>query len=197
MNAASIYTVSVRARSKVFTVLLRGSFHSFGSGSVMVPPARLDGTEWVSVGRGVFIGQGCWLRADPECGEAREGAALVIGDGVSLAGNVVLSAVSSLVIEPEVLMARGVYVADHGHAFDRAGVPVQHQGTTNVRPVRIERGAWLAQNVVVMPGVTIGAGAVIGANSVVNRDVPPRTVAVGAPARVIRSIDEGGHDGQG
>lgn len=145
----------------------------------------------------MFIGQGCWLRAGDEAGQTPEGAALVIGDGVSLAGNVVLSAVSSLVVEPDVLMARGVYVADHGHAFDRAGVPVQHQGTTDARPVRIERGAWLAQNVVVMPGVIIGAGAVVGANSVVTRDVPPRTVAVGAPARVIRSIDEGGPDGQG
>jgi len=60
-----------------------------------------------------------------------------------------------------------------------------------VAPVRIGRGAWLGQNVVVMPGVTIGELAVVGANSVVTRDVPPRTIAVGVPARPVKVWDDG------
>jgi acetyltransferase-like isoleucine patch superfamily enzyme len=60
-----------------------------------------------------------------------------------------------------------------------------------VMPVLIRQGAWLGQNVVVCPGVTIGRGAVIGANSVVNRDIPDFCVAAGAPARVLKSIESG------
>jgi acetyltransferase-like isoleucine patch superfamily enzyme len=55
--------------------------------------------------------------------------------------------------------------------------------------VNIEDGSWLGQNVVVLPGVTIGAGAVVAANSVVREDVPPGSVAAGAPARVVRMLD--------
>ena len=57
-------------------------------------------------------------------------------------------------------------------------------------PITIEDGAWLGGGVIVCPGVTIGAGSVIGAGAVVTRDVPPRSVAVGNPARVVRSVDE-------
>jgi acetyltransferase-like isoleucine patch superfamily enzyme len=84
--------------------------------------------------------------------------------------------------------ARNVYIADHSHAYDDVGVPVLAQGVTRVAPVEIEDGAWLGQNVVVGPGVRIGAGAVVGANSVVLSDVPDYSVAVGAPARVVRTF---------
>ena len=56
--------------------------------------------------------------------------------------------------------------------------------------ITIEDGVWLGGGVIVCPGVTIGAGSVIGAGAVVTRDVPPRSVAVGNPARVLRSVDE-------
>lgn len=57
-------------------------------------------------------------------------------------------------------------------------------------PVVIGRNVWLGANVTVLPGVTIGDDAVIGAGSVVTRDIPARTIAVGSPARVVRSIDD-------
>jgi acetyltransferase-like isoleucine patch superfamily enzyme len=56
-------------------------------------------------------------------------------------------------------------------------------------PIVIKRGCWIGQNVVILPGVTIGELSIIGANSVVTRDVPARSIAVGAPARVIKSWD--------
>ena len=88
-----------------------------------------------------------------------------------------------------VAIARGVYISDHSHGFSHPNIPVRDQPLDRVAPVVIERGAWLGQNVVVMPGVTIGAGTVIGANSVVTRDIPPRVVAAGTPARVLRELD--------
>lgn len=60
-----------------------------------------------------------------------------------------------------------------------------------MHPARVVlgRNVWLGANVTVLPGVTIGDDAVVGAGSVVTRDVPPRTVVVGSPARVVRSLD--------
>ena len=66
------------------------------------------------------------------------------------------------------------------------------QGVDRIGAVSIGDGAWLGQNVVVGPGVTIGRGAVIGSNSVVLDDVPDFSVAVGAPARIVRRLDEDG-----
>jgi acetyltransferase-like isoleucine patch superfamily enzyme len=60
------------------------------------------------------------------------------------------------------------------------------QGITDIAPVFIGRHTWLGQNVVVLPGVAIGQHCIIGANSVVNSSIPDYSVAVGAPARVIK-----------
>jgi acetyltransferase-like isoleucine patch superfamily enzyme len=99
-----------------------------------------------------------------------------------------ISAVSRVEIEETVAIARGCYISDHSHGFADPDVPIRDQPLDKVAPVLIQRGAWLGQNVVVLPGVTIGAGSVIGANSVVRSDVPARTIAAGIPARVIREL---------
>ncbi len=59
---------------------------------------------------------------------------------------------------------------------------------TKYAPIIIENDAWLGTGVVVLPGITIGEGSVVGANSVVTRDVPPYTIVAGAPARFIREV---------
>jgi maltose O-acetyltransferase len=56
------------------------------------------------------------------------------------------------------------------------------------RPVVIEDGAWIGNRAIIMPGVTVGAGAAVGAGSVVIADVPPRTLAMGNPARIVREL---------
>lgn len=72
------------------------------------------------------------------------------------------------------------------HPLDAA---TRRAGPELARPIRIGDGAWIGGGSIVLPGVTIGAEAVIGAGSVVTRDIPPRVVAAGNPCRVIRGID--------
>jgi lipopolysaccharide O-acetyltransferase len=171
-------------RSKIFCTLAAGGFHSFGRRSVLELPIRIIGAGRIAVGSDVYVGAGSCLQT---LGDA-EAPALFIGDGTSIAGTAVLSAASCVRLGERVLLARNVYVADHQHAFEDVGRAILDQGITRVGAVTIGDGAWLGQNVVVGPGVSIGVGAVIGANSVVLDDVPAYMVAVGAPARVIRSI---------
>ncbi len=184
----ALYRAGVRARAKAFSLLAGRAFASFGSRSVIQPPLRLDGEHRISIGDGVFIGPGCWLHVEGDGGG--DELAIVVGDGTSIVGDCVLSAARSVRVGRRVLFARNVYVSDHMHAFDDTDVAVLEQGVTRVAPVSIGDGAWLGQNVVVGPGVSIGRGAVVGANSVVLDDVPELSVAVGAPARVVRRLQE-------
>jgi acetyltransferase-like isoleucine patch superfamily enzyme len=145
---------------------------------------RLDGEDRIEIGSYVYIARGCWIQTLPD--EENKSSALVIGDYTSFAGPCVISAVRSVVLESHVLLASNIYISDHRHRYDRTGVPVKMQGLTRIDPVLVKTGAWIGNNAVICQGVTIGKGSVVGANSVVNRDVPDFSIAAGAPARVIR-----------
>jgi lipopolysaccharide O-acetyltransferase len=182
------YRFVARGRAKAFSLACSGAFHSFGQHTVIEPPLRLSGERRIAVGDFVSIGPRCWLQV---LGPG-EDVAITIGSGTGIVSDCVLSAASSITIGERVLFARGIYVSDHSHAFDDPDTAIRDQGIDRVAPVVIEDGAWLGENVVVCPGVTIGRRAVVGANSVVIRDIPARTVAVGAPARAVRQIDDAG-----
>jgi acetyltransferase-like isoleucine patch superfamily enzyme len=186
-GTVALYRLYGRFWAKGFSLAAAGAFASFGRQSVLHPPIRLDGEARMAVGDGVFVGAGCWLQVIDN-GWGGSNVALEIGDGTSIAGGCVLSAVTSVRLGRRVLLARNVYISDHSHAFDDPGRPVLDQGINRVAPVEIGDGAWLAQNVVVLPGVRIGRGAVIGANAVVRDDVPDHCVAVGSPATVVRRL---------
>jgi serine acetyltransferase len=68
----------------------------------------------------------------------------------------------------------------------------EHPGAFHYGPITVEDGAFIGAHAVLLPGVTVGAGAVVGAGSVVTRDVPPRTVVAGVPAKVVKSVDDYG-----
>ena len=115
---------------------------------------------------------------------------LTIGDRVTATASLQVIAFESVVIEDDVMFAANVFVADATHASETPMSPYKYQGVTRPAPVRIGRGAWIGQNAVITPGVTIGAMAIVGANSVVIHDVEPYTIVGGAPARLLRRWSE-------
>lgn len=181
------YRLGGRSRGKAFSLLAGRAFASFGKRTVVQPPIRVAGERRIAVGSDVFVGPGSWLQV---VGDEAPDVALQIGDGTSIAGYCVLSAASSVRLGERVLVARGVYVSDHIHAFEDPSRAVLDQGIAGIEPVEIADGAWLGENVVVCPGVRIGRGAVIGANAVVLEDVPDHALAVGVPAKVVRHFAE-------
>lgn len=122
----------------------------------------------------------------------------VIGNDVQLNESVHTSAAELVEIGDRTLIASRVFITDHSHGvYDRPDVdgrpdviPIEHPIVA--RPVRIGCNVWLGEQVRILPGMTIGDGAVVGANSVVTRDVPLRTAVAGNPARVIRCFENGG-----
>jgi len=127
----------------------------------------------------------------------KEGASISIGDRCFVNGHVISS--ERVTIGDDVLISWNVTVTDHNsHSlrFSERSRDVQEWAAgrkdwshVEQRPVQIRSKAWIGFNASILKGVTIGEGAVVGAGSVVTKDVPDWTVVAGNPARVIRELD--------
>jgi acetyltransferase-like isoleucine patch superfamily enzyme len=113
------------------------------------------------------------------------GGVLEIGEGVFVNYGCSIAATKSVRIGAQSTIGPHVIMMDND--FHRLE-PERRNETPPSAPIVLEANVWLAARVIVLRGVTIGAGSAIGAGSVVAGDIPPRTVAAGVPARVIRSI---------
>ena len=133
------------------------------------------------IGKDTLLEPGCWLTLSPQ-------ARIEIGEGCFLNRNVMLAAHDRIEIGDHVMFANNCFVGDAAHRFDDPAKPITWQGFTSKGPVRIGSNCWFGANCVVTSGVTIGERCVIGANSVVTKDLPPRVIAAGNPAKVIQEV---------
>lgn len=132
---------------------------------------------------------------------------IIIGDRCHIGGNTNLVSINGIHIGSDVTIAWDCLIYDHdSHSlewndrcndtlqeirdYQETGNPIANKDWSKVKsaPIKIGDKAWLGMGVTVLKGVTIGEGAVIGARSVVTRDVPPYCVVAGNPARVIRDL---------
>lgn len=149
----------------------------------------------VSIGPGSFlVGQTCYpseVMRHPEREQRLQHfePRIVIGHRVTATGGLTLAALHSITIEDDVMIAGNVFISDGSHGFDNVEVPYKYQPMTRIAAVTIKRGCWIGQNVSIMPGVTIGEMAIVGANSVVTRDVPAKSIVAGNPAKVLKRWD--------
>lgn len=153
------------------------------------------GRPWLSVVNPEAISVGTWVKigahAVIEALAPERGVQVRIGDGAYLGHFLRLTAVNEVVVGDEAMIADRVYISDTNHVYEDVTQPIKRQGLRDGRRVEIGRGAWICIGAVIVGDVTIGENAVVGANAVVHRDVPPRTVVAGNPARVVRR-----HDGE-
>ena len=165
-------------------------------------PRRLVNSERISLGDDVWLGPGAFIVAvkqyppqtfqHPERSLERRSysSQIRIGHRVTSSGSLVIGAAQRVEIGDDVLLAMNVTILDNQHGLERPDEPYKYQPLQRIAPVEVGRGCWIGQNVVILPSVKIGEMSVIGANSVVTDDVPARSIAVGAPARVIKRWDE-------
>lgn len=155
---------------------------------------------------GVSIEGYCWLRAveiprnwadirlEQDCALDRgavllcsgppKSDKLVIGGGTYVNRGVIFDAHESIAVGRDVMIGPNCFITDGNHGMDR-GSSVKSQPMVS-RPVRIEDEAWIGAGAIILPGVTIGRGAVIGAGSVVTKSVQPFAVVAGSPARILK-----------
>lgn len=132
----------------------------------------------------LVIGPWSWIGSQTKLrsheGNLRLGAKVVLGTG-----NVVNSYLD-VEIGRDSLVADNVYVGDFDHRHADVTVPIKKQGIVKT-PVRVGEDVWIGEKVSVLRGADIGSGSVIGSQSVVRGRIPPFSIAVGAPVRVVRS----------
>ncbi|WP_198593607.1 acyltransferase [Vibrio splendidus] len=126
----------------------------------------------------------------------RAGAYAVYCSNISLGQNVVIrpgtmifaDQDAEVVIENNVMMGAGVHFYVNNHKFDKIDVPLIDQGYYPSENILIKEGAWVGANSIILPGVTVGKNSVVGAGSVVTKSIPDFCVAVGSPAKIIKSL---------
>lgn len=138
----------------------------------------------LELGENAVLEPGVWLTAPAP-------ARIRIGAGTFLNLGVMVAAMELVEIGDHCMLANGCLVTDANHRFDDPHQPVPWQGFSSRGPTRLGDNVWLGANVVVTSGVTIGERCVVGANSVVTSDLPPFSIAVGAPAKVVKTIEYG------
>jgi maltose O-acetyltransferase len=112
------------------------------------------------------------------------GTRLEIGDRAMLGINCM--AMGPISIGDDVMIGPDVQMYTRNHRHDRIDVPMNQQGYEEYRKIVIERDVWIGARVIILPGVRIGEGSIVGAGSVVSRDVPPYAIVAGNPSRVVR-----------
>jgi len=156
-------------------------------------PFILRGKSYIDFGKNLTTGFWCRFEVFPKDDDLR--IRLKLGDNIQINDFVHISAVDSVEIGDNCLFASHVYISDNSHGRYEGGendsspdvAPDHREYITN--PVKIGKNCWLGEGVIVMPGVTIGDGCVIGAHSVVTKNIPAASIAVGSPARVVKQYD--------
>ena len=146
----------------------------------------LDGDENIVIGSDSFIGEGSELLAYRFHFERPLNSHLIIGKHVRITARCRITCAGTIRIGDDVLFGPDVFVTDHNHGMDPEAPGGYSPQNITIQNVTIEEGVWLGQRVCVLPGVTIGAHSIVGTNSVVTNDLPPYTMAVGSPAKVIK-----------
>jgi acetyltransferase-like isoleucine patch superfamily enzyme len=148
-------------------------------------PLKIEGKENIFINKNVIVKYKSWLAALPY---SNSGCILEIGSGSVIGNFNHIYATNSIVIGKNVLTADKVYISDNQHVYEDINIPIINQPIKQLRTVHIGDGSWLGENVCVI-GASIGKNCVIGANSVVTKDISDYSVAVGSPARVIKKYN--------
>lgn len=155
---------------------------------------KIINSREIKIGHDVYIGQNSFIAAITQRGIveslSNNQPKLKIGNRVSATGMLQIHALKSIEIGDDVLIATNVFMCDAQHGYYNTDEPYKDQKMFKIAPITIGRGTWIGQNVVILPGVDIGEFVIIGANSVVNRSIPSKSIAVGNPARIIKVWDE-------
>ena len=155
-------------------------------GSYIGKPLILNGIENLSLGKGSYIQKNGYIEAMPYTGEKE--CRLIIGSRTRIGFTSHIIATRRVVIGNNVEIASNVYLSDNMHGYEDVDMPIRDQSIVQKNEVIIGDDTWLGENVCVL-GAKVGRHCVIGANSVVTKDIPDYCVVVGAPARIIKRYD--------
>lgn len=160
-------------------------FRSIGKGIKLAPGMKLGNAKHISLGNNVSVMSHCVLECTGYLAE------MVLGNNISIGEYSHITCAQKMVIGDGLLTGRYVLITDNAHGENlpnELNIPPLERRVCSSGPVTIGRNVWIGDKATILPDVTIGDGAVIAANAVVTKDVPPFSVAAGCPARVIKTV---------
>lgn len=180
-----VYKLFRRLSSIFYCLRYKNCFSFLGKDVRIYSPLKIQGNKSIVIGNKARLSEGIWLASIPLDSSSSR---LVIGDNVLIGHHNHIYCTSNIMIEKDVLIADKVYISDNSHSFEDVNVPIWQQQIKQLKGVVIGEGSWIGENVCII-GASVGRHCVIGANAVVTKDIPDYSVAVGSPARVIKSYD--------
>ncbi len=168
------------------------TFFVFSKARIIRFPIDIRGKKFIQVSEGFTTGVGCRIEAYPKDHQSKT---LFIGKDFQMNDYVHITAMESVKIGDNVLLASKIYISDCAHGSYSGDKNDSHPAIAPdkrplySKPVLIEDNVWLGEFVSVLPGVTIGKGTIVGANSVVSKSLPPYVIAVGTPAKPIKQFN--------
>jgi acetyltransferase-like isoleucine patch superfamily enzyme len=161
-------------------------FAHFGKRSLIYSPRAVLAPHRIEIGDDVLIHEHAMFSLVEHHNGRDYQPRLRIGDGTNIGAGIWFSCVGSIEIGEHNLMGHNVLIADSYHGYEDPDTPIIRQPMAEPRPVTVEPGCIVGPHVAILAGVTVGSNSFIAANAVVTRSVPPNSVVVGNPARVIR-----------
>lgn len=181
-----------KVRCATYTGYAAAKFKHFGRTSVIEPCLLgLTGEECIAIGEGCYIDKYVQLSAWTEYKGEFFNPRIEIGNNCGIGAFSHITAMNCIMIGENVRMGKGVLITDNSHgASDRSQLDINPHDRPlfSKGPVIIEDNVWIGEKASIMPGVRIGRGAIIGANSVVTHDVAPYCIVGGIPAKVVKSL---------
>lgn len=175
-----------RLRRAFSTGYSRRRFGFLGKGVNLAPGLRLLKPRYISIGEGTSIMSHCVLETCPDAGLNPN---LSIGSNCSIGEYTHITCARAVTIGNGLLTGRFVLIADNSHGAtdgSHSHISPLCRPVVSRGPVTIGNDVWIGDKATILPGVSIGDGAIIAANAVVTKDVPPMGVAAGNPAKIIK-----------
>jgi len=155
-------------------------------------PFDIRNKKYISIGKNFTAGFGCRIEAHKLQNDSV--FCLEIGNNVQINDYVHIAACEKIIIKDNVLIASKVFISDINHGsysgvkHDNPSIPPNVRSLSS-KPVIIENNVWIGEGACIMPGTTIGQGSIVGALSVVTKNIPPNSIVVGNPAKVIKTYN--------
>lgn len=183
----------IKSRVKANYEILKLQYRFWMKGGTLEKPYRVLNAKYVQIGKNVKIKKDSRIECLPLFRGIRYNPQIILEDGVTIEYNSTILCTDYLRIGRDTILAGGCMVSTENHGIDpELDVPYHAQPLISA-PIQIGYGCWLGQNVCVLPGVHIGNKCIIGANAVVNKDIPDYSIAVGVPAKVIKTYNSDKH----
>jgi acetyltransferase-like isoleucine patch superfamily enzyme len=152
---------------------------------------HLEGNLHIKIGNNVRIDKNSSLTAWTQYYDSTFTPSIVLGNNVAIGESAHITSINSIILGDGVLLGKHVTISDNSHGSitcEDALIEPKFRKLVSKGPVIVEKNVWIGDKVTILSGVHIGEGAIIGANSVVTRDIPAYSVACGVPCRVVKLI---------